>query len=213
MVQLVQMVIMAVEFPAGVMNHYLRTVWCSAGSYMISGRFGRHIVRFRGIRSNSLDCRTSEQERGCSLQYLRHCQTLSSLNEVCHWGSHVRIVMQCARGIFMELFSWQIVWTLHSHEPRVTNLTDISLSDRCRLYAGWHKEISSSNQVSKVIDLVDYHVRQLSGVSGPDEPGMPHTSEKLTPYLAEKYYTQAVWCPLIMCSFLGIPILSKSPPK
>jgi hypothetical protein len=67
--------------------------------------------------------------------------------------------------------------------------------------------------VSKVIDLVDYHVRQLSGVSGPDEPGMPHTSEKLTPYLAEKYYTQAVWCPLIMCSFLGIPILSKSPPK
>jgi hypothetical protein len=76
---------------------------------MISGRFGRHIERFQGIRSNFLDYGTSEQERGCSLQYLRHCQTLSSLNEVCHLGSHVRIVMQCARGIFMELFSWQIV--------------------------------------------------------------------------------------------------------
>jgi hypothetical protein len=62
---------------------------------MISCRFGRHIERFQGIRSNFLENRTSEKDRGCSLQYLRHCQTLSSLNEVCHWES---IVMQCAGG-------------------------------------------------------------------------------------------------------------------
>jgi hypothetical protein len=107
------LVIMALEFPARVTNHDLKTVWCGARSYMISCRFGRHIEGFQGIRSNFLENRSSEKDRGCSLQYLRHCQTLSSLNEVCHWGS---IVMQCAGGIFVELFSWQNVWPLHSHE-------------------------------------------------------------------------------------------------
>jgi hypothetical protein len=110
------LVIMAVKFPARVTNHDLRTVWCGARSYMISCRFGRHIERFQGIRSNFVENRTSEKDRGCSLQYLRHCQTLLSLNEVCHWGSCVRIVMQCAGSIFVELFSWQNVWPLHSHE-------------------------------------------------------------------------------------------------
>jgi hypothetical protein len=75
---------MVVEFLAKVIDYDLKTILCGARSYMIFCKFGKHIERFQGIKSNFLENRTSEKKRGCSLQYLKHCQTLSNLNEVYH---------------------------------------------------------------------------------------------------------------------------------